>query len=544
MNISEIRKQFPMYADVPDEQLVIGLHKKHYSDMPFAEFHKNISYDVAPDPTQGMSTGEKALAGAGKGFADFGRGAAQLVGLGPSGEQVAETRQRDAALMKTGAGLAGNIGANVLAAVPALYVPGVNSYAGAAALGGISQAFQPAESLAERALNVAVGTGFGAAGQGVGNALARVARPVQSTLSPEAARLAGVAMREGIPLDAAAQTGSKPLQTLNAVFENLPLTAGRQAEQAAARSGAFNAAVLRRAGISSDSATPAVLGAQKQALGSQFESIAGRNVVDFNGGTVANDLASVAHEASRRLPNAGSRVTNTIDDLLNEVGQNGVMQGAKYQGWRSELGRLARGNDAEAHYFGQVKKALDRAFSSQVSGADAAAWSQASREYGNLKTILNAMGGAGNDAAASNIAPAQLAAALRQAVGREGRALGRGDLDELVRVGQLFVRDQVPNSGTAQRQLMQSLVTGGGGAVVGAGAAGATGNDKWQGALYGAGAGAASLLAPRLAQALVQSGPAQRYMTNQANRPAAIALERALQASGRTLGLALPAVQQ
>ncbi len=49
MKMSEIRAKYPEYSDLPDEQLVIGLHRKFYSDMPFREFHKNVTYDV-PNP--------------------------------------------------------------------------------------------------------------------------------------------------------------------------------------------------------------------------------------------------------------------------------------------------------------------------------------------------------------------------------------------------------------------------------------------------------------------------------------------------------------
>ncbi len=48
MKLSEIRAQYPEYSDLPDEQLVIGLHRKFYSDIPFKDFHKNITYDFLP----------------------------------------------------------------------------------------------------------------------------------------------------------------------------------------------------------------------------------------------------------------------------------------------------------------------------------------------------------------------------------------------------------------------------------------------------------------------------------------------------------------
>ena len=54
MKISEIRAKYPEYADLPDEQLVIGMHRKFYSDMPFRDFNKNIEYDVLDKRDQNM----------------------------------------------------------------------------------------------------------------------------------------------------------------------------------------------------------------------------------------------------------------------------------------------------------------------------------------------------------------------------------------------------------------------------------------------------------------------------------------------------------
>lgn len=490
--------------------------------------------------TEGMSGPQKFLAGAGKAFTDLGRGVGQITGMIPQAD-IDAAKAQDVPLMNTGAGMAGNIVGNVAATLPALGIPGANTYTGAAALGGVMGALQPTAEGESRGFNAGIGAAGGLAGQGIGNAMAKALRPVQSSLNPEMQRLVQVAAKEGIPLDAAAQTGSKPLQVANAVFENLPFTAGSQAAQNSARQQAFTAAALKRAGIAGVEATPDVLANQKRALGTTFETIAGRNALDFNGG-LGYDLQVIADTASRRLPNGGMAIKNTVDDILNEAPQ-GIMQGSKYQGWRSELGRLAKGNDSEAHYFGQIKKALDSEFNTQVPALDAEAWKKASREYANLKTILQSMGGSGNAAQAGNIAPTQLAAALRQSVGTEGKALGRGDLNDLSRVGNLFVRDQVQNSGTAQRQLIQSLLTGGGGAGIGAIGAGATGQDPLRGAAYGAGVGAASLLTPKIAQALMQNPVVQSYMIQQAQSPVAKAMALALQNGGRSVGAAaVPAI--
>ena len=497
---------------------------------------------AAQNPAGDMSASNQALAGFGKAFSDLGSGAAQLIGMGPKAEEVADARKRDASLMGTGAGLVGNIAGNVAATLPTLAIPGINTYTGAASLGTILGALQPAQSRGERLGSALIGAGAGAAGQGVGNLVGRAIRPVQSTLNPEAQRLAAAALREGIPLDAAAKTGSKPLQIANAVFENLPFTAGPQAAQVQARQQAFTTAALKRAGINARGATPGVLGTQKQALGKQFEAIAGRNQLNFNQG-LAYDISRIADTASRRLPNQGTQITNTVQDILAEA-PNGLMEGTKYQGWRSELGRLARGTDADAHYFGQIKKALDKEFGAQISTADAQGWKQASREYANLKTILDSMGGAGNAANTGNIAPAQLAAALQRSVGKEGKALGRGDLNDLTRIGQVFVKDQIPNSGTAQRAIYQSLLTGGGGAGLGAGGALATGNDPINGAVYGAATTGTALALPLLIQKLLQNAPMQNYMVQRAVSPAAKALAAILQGAGRTAGAVAPIEMQ
>ena len=39
VKLSEIRAQFPMYADVPDYQLLGAVHKKFYSDIPREQVH-------------------------------------------------------------------------------------------------------------------------------------------------------------------------------------------------------------------------------------------------------------------------------------------------------------------------------------------------------------------------------------------------------------------------------------------------------------------------------------------------------------------------
>lgn len=473
------------------------------------------------DPTVGMSTGQLAAAGSGSYMTDMGLGIRQLAN--PNSPDLAqeyrEKRALDRPLEQTTAGALGKGGTAMIPAVLTAAIPGMNTYTGAGATGATLGLLGPTENGAIGKLqNAGSGATAGLAGQALANGIGRFVRPVQSSLNPEQQRLAQLALKEGIPLDAAAQTGSKPLQTINSVMSNLPLTASAEAAKQEAIKNAFNQAVLKRSGITGISATPDVLGAQKKALGSVFEDVASRNSIDFNKGALTTKLADISKEAERRLAQPGP-IVNTVDDILADAAKTGSMPGLKYQGWRSTLNSMA-GNDTQGKLAADIKRALNEAFDTQVSGADAEAWKTASRQYANLKTISKAMGGAGNDAASGNIPAAQLSQALRNAVSTEGKALGRGDLNDISRIGELFVKNQIPDSGTAQRQFWQSLLTGGG---LGGGAL-MMGADPTTAAAVAGG----SLAGPKLAQALLNRPGVQSYLANGVTNQNALALAEAL----------------
>lgn len=480
--------------NVPDgttkEQLLGKLQKNGY----------DISKISSADPTQGMSGAEKFAAGVGKSMVDLGRGAGQIAGI-TSQESVDNSRRQDAPLMRTGAGLAGNLAGNVGIGVGTSFIPGANTLVGATATGAALGALTPTATGESRSSNALAGSAFGLGGQVVANAV----RPVRPMLNPEQARLAKVAATEGIPLTAAQATGSRPLAIVDSVMENLPLTAGPQLAIKQNQQQAFNKAVLSKSGIvGEDIAAPTILTTKKADLGKAFEDIATRNNLKFDN-TVVNGLSDVVSRASRRLtPDQAKSVSNTVDDILSQVDQSGSMLGTNYQAWRSELGKLSTAGDKEAHFYKELKGLLDNSFGSQISGADAQKWKEINRQYRNLKTTMDAQGGAGVAPTSGNVSPAQLNAAVARSMGKEGKALGRGDLNDLSRVGQQFVKDAIPNSGTAQRLAYQGLLTGG------AGTAGYLGSGGDPGTA--AAAAAAGLLSPRIIQILMNSKAGQEYL--------------------------------
>jgi len=465
------------------------------------------------DPTKDMTGGQKFVAGYGKVTSDVTNGVKQLLNIGDQNalkKEIDDSKRMDQSLLNTGAGLAGNIAGWAVPAVGATIIPGANTYAGAGLTGAVMGALNPVGTGDSRLWN----TGFGAAtsvlGQSAGNILGKVLKPVANQ-SDEAVRLAGIAKANNIPLSAADATGSKPLQFIDSVLSNLPISGGAQAAKKAAQQDAFNAAVLKTAGIDASKATPEILAAQKKVLGNTFEDIASRNAIDLNKG-VANDLVDIVGQAQRRLtPADASRISNAVEDIFSQADTGGTLPGTLYQAWRSELGRMSKSNDSTGHFAGQLKKTLDRAFDSQVSAADQAAWKQASKQYGNLKTIADAAGGAGTAANLGDISAAQLSSALGKQVGREGKALGRGELNDLSRVGNVFIKPQVPDSGTAQRALYQGLLTQGAGGLGVGGLSGMTGDNgfDWNRALIG---GGAAIGGPALAQAILHNPVAQAYL--------------------------------
>lgn len=422
---------------------------------PKAPIKDNLNAETL-NPTIGMSGTDKFLAGAGKAFSDIGRGAKQLVGMGDQGV-IDEAKRIDKPLMDTGAGMAGNIAGNVAATAA---IPGASSYAGAAGLGAALGAMQPVASDESRLQNVGIGAAGGAAGQGLANALGRLARPVQSTLKPELAGLAAKAQAAGIPLDIAQQTGSKPLQIINSVLDNLPFTADKQAAQKTAQRAAFNKAILAQVGENADSATPEVLNAARTRIGSAFNDLSARNNVAL-GDDFVNSLAAIEGGSNVFTKPA---VRDTVDKAL-ELAAQGQISGQTYQKVRSTLGKQAKdafnsGNSEVGQALKAVQNALDDAATASIAPADKAAWAEARKQWGNLKAVEQAAAPTSADAVAGNVSAAKLAQALMKG-NKQGMIYGTGDqaMPDLARIGQAFIKEQIPNSGTAQRAFYQDLLT-------------------------------------------------------------------------------------
>jgi hypothetical protein len=247
---------------------------------------------------------------------------------------------------------------------------------------------------------------------------------------------------------------------MDSVFENLPLTAGKQEAIKRAQQDAFNSSVMAKTGTVADNANPETILALKERLGNDFNNLASRNSVKVDD-KLLEDLSGIEQSYKRNLtPDQHGIVGNYIDDIL---GQSGSMSGETYQKARSSLGRRAfNASDKElGSTLKDIQSALDGAATRSISPEDAKAWETANKEYGNMKTVEDTMKRQNSIAAGGDISPAALmGSAIKQ---RKGAfTSGSGDYNDLARIGQVFLKDQIPNSGTAQRQFYQNLATGAG----------------------------------------------------------------------------------
>jgi hypothetical protein len=147
---------------------------------------------------------------------------------------------------------------------------------------------------------------------------------------------------------------------------------------------------------------------------------------------------------------------------------------------------------------------------SGMQPADAARWRELNRYYANLSVIKDAMGDAGAGVAEGNISPLSLRRAIESSMGNDAYAMGRGDMNDLARIGQSVLR-KPPDSGTAGRTIINQLMTG----SVHGGVGGAIGT-ALLGPIGGAVGGlVGTTLGPRMVQAAMNSRVGRGYLTNQ-----------------------------
>jgi len=232
ISVSSIREKFPMYGDLSDDQLLSAVRKKFYSDIPAGKFYSRIDYDtererLGKELTDSMNDGEKMRAGMGSGIMDIFQGVRQMFGK-ESGEDVAEKRRLDAPLKSTGAGMTGSIVGQTLPMLPTAFIPGVNTMAGAALVGGGTGVLSPAVDGDERLKNTALGAAAGPAALLAGRGLAAAGGGIKALLEP--LTKAGQEKVAARTLQAFAKDPNKAAEALRRAQELVPGSAPTMAQ--------------------------------------------------------------------------------------------------------------------------------------------------------------------------------------------------------------------------------------------------------------------------------------------------------------------------
>lgn len=463
---------------------------------------------------EGLSTGQKLLAGIGGGMKSLYLGGKQLLGMDAPGE-IADHKKAVAGLNTTTAGAIGDFLGQAAVAIPAAFVPGGNTIIGATALGAGMGALQPTAEDESRAANMVLGAAGGAGGKVIGDKLVRLmqgsrganvssggnasasasrgAASASSTVSGGATAngrgggynfgtvgddaSAGLNAPQqsimefgrelGMQLTPGQASGSRALQQLEAKLESQPMTSGRFNAIKSNNQTVLNRAAANAIGETSDTLDSAVLSQARNRISGIYRMVADGRQRQIEPDQFINRLAAIDNEFEGLLPAAGqgrdfgSITDNPLVRRLYSYAERGGATGEQLQDLASKLGKVAHNQMTSANGDRQLGMALNRVkdiaddlLASGLNGETAAAFDAARSQYRNLM-LLTQRNGVINPSN-GNINGNALAGLLQQK-DRNGFLFGgnQSPLYDAARFAQAF-RPIVGDSGTATRMPLPS----------------------------------------------------------------------------------------
>lgn len=310
----------------------------------------------------------------------------------------------------------------------------------------------PGQMLENAKKNAITNGVIGALIPGATSALGAVKNSVLPLANDIIKPLAQKALDYGIPLSRTQIGDSAAAKTIASASGKIPLSgaAGFQKTQQTA----FNKQVLDTIGVNATKATPDVIKSAYTKISNQFDSALKGQEVTINDDMV-NQLASIDKKAFDELtPDNYGIVKKQIDRFFSLLSEDGTMQGEKLGNLRSDLAAQSRGGGSEKRYIGQLKN-----FVQDVSVAGApdrkAALQDAIEKFRNYQVVKPLL----NKAVSGDISPSLLLGRVSSNFGDFAQG-GGGKLGDLARIGQAFLKDPIPDSGTAQRALVYKAIGG------------------------------------------------------------------------------------
>lgn len=308
--------------------------------------YRAMSQPVPVDPTEGMTGFKKLAAGAGKAVSDPWLGLRQIFGSA-SQDEVDEVKKRDAALMDTGAGMAGNVAGNVaMAVIPGLGVAGTGTAAGLkgiqaagryalsspatmggaltqGTIGAVQSGLQPVATGEDRMTHATIGALGGSLIPGLGMALKGGKAVVEPLYEGGRQQILARVLRS-----AAGENADAVGQRLATAKELVPGSFPTAAE--VAESGGV--AALQRAAAAVDPEAYATRAAQQnEARVAALDSLSGAGGRKALLEEIRNEGADEMYAAARRLGvnNAMAKALKPQIDNLMERMPSGVIERAK-----------------------------------------------------------------------------------------------------------------------------------------------------------------------------------------------------------------------
>jgi hypothetical protein len=523
------------------------------SDMQVA-IHKNFPQLGAPpgqqqpaNPTEGMSTAQKFLAGAGSTLSRWNNTMRQMNAgdaVNPeTGEvvdqsklraavqaDILEQRQRDKPLMATTPGSLGAMAPNA-----ALTLAG--GIPGAAAGGALGGALEPTVEgdkgimgMSPGASNTLMGAAGGAAGGLAGKALGVGLKAGASQLTDVGQEAVAFLKAHGVNLSLGQQTGTSIGQTADAALSQVK---------------DLTTAALKYMGVTSDRASTSVMDGGRKVLQNTYDSIAARTQVQWDR-PLQETLGHLEATAGDLLEPGQAKVINTAISKIrnmamsNEAGAPPVtISGTAFKNLESMIGKID-GDGGKQPFVDGISSAMREAMARSASPADAQLLAQTNQRYGAMKLLEKAIGNKG--IYADRIDPNKLAAAVDVSQNASASVYGRGANADLAQLGnyagQIMGHEPAERSvGALAGEVTRRLAVGG---ILGYGTYGRTGSIG-EGSALGI---AAALGGPALARAAA-SNPAvikavSAFANKQGIRSAAEAAAYVARKGGQAAGGAAP----
>ncbi|NYE27311.1 hypothetical protein HDE78_000236 [Rhodanobacter sp. K2T2] len=359
----------------------------------------------------------------------------------------------------SGIGLGGVLGASANPAVAAIgntlaANPGTQAVSAAS---GVTASDTAKEAGANPLWQLGAGIAGGMAPNGLSAGTGAVTRYLAGDIPAVRQALAQRANDLGIDITAPQLSQSVPMKVADSVTSQFPFSGARSF--AAKQQGQFNNAIAKTIGLPGAKAiTPDVFDAAKSQASNGFNALWNRNSLSMSPNDWSN-LSSLANEAHiYGGPDAGTMLGGAIDQLANVQSKLGNIPGAAFQSIDSALGRASAADGQTGHYAGQFQDALRDIMQRGMSPSDAAQLQDLRGTWQNIKQLTPIVASATD----GNIPPGRLMGAVTSSgAGKNAMATGRrGDLGDLAMIGQHFLKQAIPDSGTALRSNATDAVKG------------------------------------------------------------------------------------